>query len=119
MPPVTRPLVHFQIRGRDPERLRDFYARIFAWDMSDPSPVGIINFPAGIGGPEEGVGGSIMRDEVARVIPYIQVLDPLETMALAESLGGRRVMEPFDVPGGPTVAQIADPEGNVIGLVKQ
>jgi predicted enzyme related to lactoylglutathione lyase len=28
-------------------------------------------------------------------------------------------MEPFDVPGGPTVAQMADPEGNVLGLVKQ
>ena len=27
--------------------------------------------------------------------------------------------EPMDVPGGPTVAQMADPEGNVIGLVKQ
>ena len=25
----------------------------------------------------------------------------------------------FDVPGGPTVARIADPEGNQIGLVQQ
>jgi predicted enzyme related to lactoylglutathione lyase len=47
------------------------------------------------------------------------VLDPLVTLAKAVELGGRRVMEPFDVPGGPTVAQMADPEGNVIGLVKQ
>ena len=28
---------------------------------------------------------------------------------------GRR---PMDVPGGPTIAMFADPEGNVIGLLK-
>ncbi|MCI0817575.1 MAG: hypothetical protein J4O14_04815, partial [Chloroflexi bacterium] len=65
------------------------------------------------------VGGSIMAGAEPRVLVYVQVLDPVETLAKAEELGGRRVMEPFDVPGGPTVAQMADPEGNVIGLVKQ
>jgi len=115
---MTRPLVHFQIRGRDPARLHDFYKQIFGWETKT-NPIGIINIEPGIGGPIEGVGGSIMAGDEPRVIPFIQVLDPLETMAKAETLGGRRVMEPFDVPGGPTVAQMADPEGNVIGLVKQ
>jgi predicted enzyme related to lactoylglutathione lyase len=40
-------------------------------------------------------------------------------LAKAVTLGGQRIQEPFDVPNGPTVAQIADPEGNVIGLVQQ
>jgi predicted enzyme related to lactoylglutathione lyase len=34
-------------------------------------------------------------------------------------MGGQTVMQPFDVPGGPTIAQFRDPEGNLIGLVKQ
>ena len=50
---------------------------------------------------------------------YVQVVDPYETLKKAESLGGKTVMPPRDVPGGPTMAQLADPEGNVIGLVKQ
>jgi predicted enzyme related to lactoylglutathione lyase len=47
------------------------------------------------------------------------VADLKESLAKAVALGGRRVMEPFDVPNGLTVAQIANPEGNVIGLVQQ
>jgi predicted enzyme related to lactoylglutathione lyase len=54
-----------------------------------------------------------------RVLVYVQVLSLVDTLAKAESMGGRRVMEPFDIPNGPTIAQMADPEGNVIGLVKQ
>jgi hypothetical protein len=50
---------------------------------------------------------------------YVQVVNLLETLAKAESLGGSRVMEPIDVPNGPTVARMADPDGNIIGLVKQ
>jgi predicted enzyme related to lactoylglutathione lyase len=50
---------------------------------------------------------------------YVQVLDLVETLRKAESLGGAAIAQPVDVPGGPTVAQMADPEGNIIGLVKQ
>jgi predicted enzyme related to lactoylglutathione lyase len=50
---------------------------------------------------------------------FVQVLDPVETLRKAEEMGGRAVLQPFDVPGGPTIAQMADPEGNLIGLVKQ
>ena len=73
----------------------------------------------GIGGPPEGIGGIIMQDEQPHVTIHVQVLDLHETLAKAESLGGKAVMQPVDVPAGPTVAQIEDPEGNVIALVKQ
>ena len=40
-------------------------------------------------------------------------------------VGGARVnktytiqVEPIDVPNGPTIAQIEDPEGNLVGLVQ-
>jgi predicted enzyme related to lactoylglutathione lyase len=116
---MTRPVVNFQIWAKDPEAQRNFYREIFGWDISEPTAFGISTIAAGIGGPEEGVGGTLMGAGEARVLIYVQVLDPLETLAKAEALGGRRVLEPFDVPGGPTVAQMADPEGNVVGLVKQ
>lgn len=113
---MTRPLVHFQIRGRDPAKLRAFYEAIFGWEMSD-GPMGIIQIGAGVGGPGE-VGGTLTGGD-PRVVPFIQVLDLHETLAKAEALGGKRVMEPIDIPGNPSIAQMADPEGNVIGLVKQ
>jgi hypothetical protein len=46
------------------------------------------------------------------------VADPAAALKNAERLGGKTVMPPQDIPGGPQIAQFADPEGNVIGLVK-
>ena len=116
---MTRPIVHFEIRGKDPQRLADFYRQLFGWDIADPDPAGIMRFPAGIGGPEGGVGGHIRGADAPGVSIFVQVLDLDETLRKAEGMGGRAVMQPFDVPGGPTVAQMADPDGNLVGLVKQ
>ncbi len=116
---MTRPVVFFQIWAKDADRRREFYREIFGWKIDEPSAFGISPIERGIGGPTDGIGGTLLGGPEARVLVYVQVLDPVETLAKAEALGGRRVMEPFDVPGGPTVAQMADPEGNVIGLVKQ
>ncbi len=117
---MTRPVVRFEIRGTDAPRLREFYQELFGWSIDAGSPMmGIMNIPAGIGGPEEGVGGHIRPAEAAGVSIFVQVLDVQETLAKAEAMGGKATMQPFDVPGGPTIAQCADPEGNLIGLVKQ
>ncbi len=39
--------------------------------------------------------------------------------ATGAALGGSVLRDPFDIPGGPTLAWIADPEGNRITLVQQ
>ena len=49
---------------------------------------------------------------------YVNVSDLAAALAKAESLGGKTVMPPMAVPGGPEIAQFSDPEGNVIGLSK-
>jgi uncharacterized protein len=63
---MGQPVVHFEIIGRDPQKLQDYYAGMFGWEISQPGePVGM-NYGivqregntnadgAGIGG---GVGG--------------------------------------------------------------
>lgn len=114
---MTRPVVAFQIRGRDAAKLADFYREIFGWEMT-AGPMGVSLIKPGIGGPIEGVGGTIFPGDPAVVI-FVQVLSLVDTLARAVELGGKRSMEPFDVPNGPTIAQMLDPEGNIIGLVKQ
>jgi hypothetical protein len=49
---------------------------------------------------------------------YVQVDDPAAALEQIKKLGGSTVSEPMDVPGGPTIALFADPEGHVVGLVK-
>lgn len=115
---MTRPVVAFQIRGKDPQRLAGFYRELFGWDISAANQMGIISISPGVGGPGE-VGGHIIGADSPGVSIFVQVLDLNETLRKADEMGGRAVLPPFDIPGGPTVAQMADPEGNLVGLVKQ
>ena len=112
----ARPIVHWEIEARDPERLRGFYAELFSWQIGDGP---IMSIGAGFGGPEPGPAGHMRASDRSAVVLYVQVRDLRETLDRATELGGSAAIEPFDVPGGPTVAGIDDPEGNRVMLVQQ
>jgi len=112
----ARPLVHWEIQAREPEKMRAFYSAMFNWSIADGR---FMRFPAGVGGPEPGPGGHITAGETSRIALYIQVRDLRESLARAAALGGTILRQSFDVPGGPTLATIADPEGNQLVLVQQ
>ncbi len=112
----ARPVVHWAIEARDPDAQRAFYAALFNWDIGDGP---IMNISAGIGGPEPGPAGHIQQSERPGVTLYVQVRDIRATLARAVELGGSHVMDPYDVPGGPTIAIVKDPEGNPLTFVQQ
>jgi len=112
----ARPLVHWEIEARDPEKIAAFYRELFNWYIADGA---IMDIAPGIGGPEPGPAGHIRRSDRSGVTLYIQVRDIAETLAKAKTLGGSVVLEHLQVPGGATLAAITDPEGNAITLVQQ
>jgi len=112
----ARPVVHFEIVAVDAERQVEFYRSLFNWEIGEGP---IMQVSPGLGGPEPGPGGHIREGEKPSVSLYVQVRDLRASLALAEELGGTIVAEPFDIPGGPTIAAVADPEGNPVGLVQQ
>ena len=112
----ARPLVHWEIEARDPARQRAFYGELFHWEIGT-GPV--MQIPAGLGGPEPGPAGHIRGSQRSGINLYVQVRDLAESLAKAAELGGTVLMEPFDVPGGPTLAAITDPEGNPLMFVQQ
>lgn len=113
----ARPLVHWELQAREPEKQRAFYARLFNWQIGEGP---IMRIPAGIGGPEPGPGGHIRRGEHPGFTLYFQVRDLKASLATVEALGGTVLRAPFDPPGGgPTLATITDPEGNRVMLVQQ
>lgn len=69
----------------------------------------------------EGINGGIgpTMGGPDRVIFYVQVSDLQAYLDKAESLGGKTVVPPTEVPGVVTFALFSDPTGNVIGLVKE
>ena len=112
----ARPVVHWEIEAREPERQRAFYGRLFNWEIGDGP---IMQIPAGLGGPEPGPAGHLRQSDRSGVRLYVQVRDIRASLTLTAELGGEVVSEPFDIPGGPTLAFVTDPEGNPLVLVQQ
>jgi predicted enzyme related to lactoylglutathione lyase len=112
----ARPVVHWEIEARDPQRLREFYAALFNWEIGDGA---IMPITPGLGGPEPGPAGHLRAGDRSGVTLYVQVRNLTASLDKASQLGGQVVTQPFDVPGGPTLAAILDPEGNPLMLVQQ
>lgn len=112
----SRPVVYFEIEARDADVLTDFYRRLFNWEIGEGF---IRQIPAGIGGPESGIGGHIRQGERGGVTLFVQVKDVGAALDLAVELGGTTTSPPFQIPGGALIAGIEDPEGNRVTLVQQ
>ena len=113
------PVVHVEVLGVDAAKLQRFYADLFGWPIT-LNPVGYGYVPVAPAAPVTltgGVGASPQRQPL--VVFYVKVDDPAAILKRAEALGGRTVMPPVDVPGGLAFARFADPEGNVIGIVRR
>jgi predicted enzyme related to lactoylglutathione lyase len=121
------PVVHFEVIGTDPAKLREYYGELFGWQFDTSGPVapavsqrgnygftdtgatgGGVGIPGGVGG---GPGYDI------NVIFYVGVPEVEAALRKAESLGGTRRMGPEQAPGGDlVVGHFTDPEGNRIGV---
>lgn len=123
---MAQPVVHFEIIGADPERLRRYFGELFGWDfdtsaqvapeVSEPDNYGFVapvttSDGTGIAG---GVGGGAGYE--GRVLFYIGVPDVEAALQRAERLGGKRQMGPARAPTGLVVGHFTDPEGHLIGV---
>lgn len=115
---MGKPVIWFEVMGKNPKELQDFYSKLFDWkvDANNPIEYGVVDTNS-----KEGIRGGIAADPEGKtgVMIYIQVKDLKEALDKAESLGGKTVVPPTEIPGMVTYAQFADPEGNLIGLVKE
>ena len=122
---MGQPVVHFEVIGKDGEKLRSYYSELFGWEFGDP--VGPTNYAvvAREGNTNaDGVGivggvGTAPEGYDRHVTFYVEVPDVAAALEKAESLGGTRMMGPDKVPEvGIEIALFTDPEGHVVGLVK-
>jgi uncharacterized protein len=112
---MPNPVVHFEVVGSDGAGLQQFYGDLFSWKINADNPMnyGIVdNGGEGING---GVGQS--PDGSGHVIWYVQVDSIDDHLQKAEEMGGKTVM-PRTEMDMVTFALVADPEGNVVGLVE-
>src|SRR5262249_6935858 len=99
-------------------RAQQFYGKLFKWNIKADNPMhyGLVST-----GDKERVQGGIGEVEPGRqpfVTFYIGVDNPQKYLDHVVKLGGRIVKPLTVIPDMVTYAQFADPEGNIVGLVK-
>ena len=113
---MGNPVVHFEITGADSGALQRFYGDLFGWKIQalEGMDYGIVEKEEG------GIGGGIgaAQGGPGQVTFYIAVDDVQAYLDKAESLGGKTVMPVTVIPDMVTFALLADPEGHVVGVVK-
>jgi len=108
----------FEILGPDGKALRKFYRELFGWEISENMggegiDYGEVNAEGrGIGG---GIGASQTGGPATTVYAHVDDLD--KYLERAETLGAKKIMGPMDM-GNVSIAQFADPQGNVFGLYR-
>ena len=116
---MGQPIVHFEIIGSDAVRLQRFYSDLFEWTVAQPSGPEL-GFYGMVGADSSGfpVGIGLQSGGGVRTTAYVQVADLQATLDRAVAMGGQVVVPPTEIPGVLTFAHFADPDGNVLGLVK-
>jgi uncharacterized protein len=121
---MGQPVVHFEVIGTDGEKLQKYYAELFGWEIdadndmkygmvsrdSNPAADGNLGIGGGVAGGPPGYAGHVTF--------YVAVPDVEAALQKAEELGGKRIMGPEKIMDMVELGQFSDPEGHVIGLVK-
>src|ERR671916_216703 len=107
---MGQPVVHFEIVGKDPRKLHDYYSELFGWEIIADNPMGYglvpregnvnadgVGIGGGVGGGPEGYDGHVTF--------YVEVPDVEAALVRAEELGGSRMMGPDEVMEGVTIGQ--------------
>jgi uncharacterized protein len=121
---MGQPVVHFEVVGKDGDKLQSYYSELFGWEIDSDNPMnyGIVQREGNVNADGVGIGGGVgpgPEGYDGHVTFYVEVPDVEAALAKAESLGGSRMMGPDKVPDGPEIGLFNDPEGHVVGVVKQ
>jgi uncharacterized protein len=120
---MGQPVVHFEVIGRDGQKLQSYYSDLFGWeiDADNPMKYGIVQRDGNTNRDGVGIGGGVgggPEGYSGHVTFYVEVPDVEAALAKAESLGGTRIMGPEKIMDQVELGQFSDPEGHVVGVVK-
>jgi len=114
---MPNPVLHFEIMGKDAAATQAFYRELFDWNVDAANPM---NYGVVTAQEDKGIGGGVGANPqgATYVTVYMAVADLQATLDKAEALGGTTVMPPTEIPGVVTMAMFNDPDGNLIGIIK-
>jgi uncharacterized protein len=116
-------LVWTELLSSNAETARDFYSKLFGWDVrlrsTKWSPLPYTVFMRG----DTQAGGMIqitpeMGNTPPQWLPYFGTSDTDATTAKAQQLGGDTIVPPSDVPDVARFAILQDPHGATFGILR-
>ena len=115
---MGRPVVHFELMSKQPEKVAEFYEKIFGWKIQHHPEM---NYRIVETGAEGGINGGIIKPDQPGPWPgnmlfYIDVEDLAAYRKKIVAAGGRIHVEEQEVPGMGSFSLFTDPEGRMMGL---
>ena len=109
-----------ELMTTDPEAAKAFYSKLFGWTSKDMPMEGMTYTVVSAG--EKDIGGIMAIPPEAQGMPprwgpYVTVDNVDATAKSAESLGGKVLVEPRDIPKVGRFCVIQDPQGAVISAI--
>ena len=115
---MANPFVHVELNTQDLPRAKEFYGKLFNWQLDDVD--------MGPGGtyttikPGEGTGGGMMKHPMPGApsmwLAYVLVDDIKAATAQAKALGATVMKDVDEVPDMGWLSIIVDPTGAMLGL---
>ncbi len=117
---MGRPVVHWELWSKDPEKVAAFYETVFDWKVRH---IPEMNYRLVEAGGADGINGGIMKPKEGpwpgNMAFYIDVDDLEAYSKRIVKAGGRMIVDRMEVPEVGAFALFEDPDGRVLGLGKQ
>lgn len=116
---MGNPFVHVELNTPDPKKAKEFYSKLFQWQLDD---VENIEVPGGVYTTikvGEGTGGGMMKqvpNGPSGWLAYVLVDDIRAATKKAQSLGAEVMKDVTEVMGMGWLSLIKDPTGSILGL---
>ena len=116
---MGNPFVHVELNTPDPKKAKEFYSKLFQWQLDD---VENIEVPGGVYTTikvGEGTGGGMMKqvpNGPSGWLAYVLVDDIHAATKKAQSLGAEVMKDVTEVMGMGWLSLIKDPTGSILGL---
>ena len=119
---MGKPVVHWEFWTENPEKVSDFYARVFDWKIQHYPEMNYRIADTQAGG--VGINGGIFTPDRSGPWPgnmsfYIDVDDLATYRKKIEAAGGKILVPEQEVPGMGSFSLFSDPDGRVMGIWKQ
>lgn len=116
---MGQPVVHFELWSKNPDKISDFYSKVFDWQIQSMPEM---NYHLVQTGGEGGINGGIMKPQEGpwpgNMAFYVAV-DDLDAYAKRiKDAGGKMIVEKQEIPGMGYLSLFEDTDGRVMGMWK-